>query len=38
MSLEKQEFKPLIVAFAAIGACYAGADLAGTSRLAYPLK
>ncbi len=38
MSLEKQEFKPLIVAFCCNWCSYAGADLAGTSRLAYPAE
>ena len=38
MSLETQnkEFKPLIVAFCCNWCSYAGADLAGTSRLSYP--
>lgn len=33
---EKKEFTPLIVAFCCNWCSYAGADLAGTSRLAYP--
>ena len=33
---EKKEFKPLIVAFCCNWCSYAGADLAGSSRLAYP--
>ncbi len=39
MQIEKQEtgeFKPLIVAFCCNWCSYAGADLAGTSRLNYP--
>ncbi len=38
MSLDtkNQEFKPLIVAFCCNWCSYAGADLAGTSRLKYP--
>lgn len=37
MSIEKNtEHKPLIVAFCCNWCSYAGADLAGTSRLAYP--
>lgn len=37
MSLEtEKEFKPLIVAFCCNWCSYAGADLAGTSRLNYP--
>ena len=35
-SVEKEEFKPLIVAFCCNWCSYAGADLAGTSRLNYP--
>lgn len=34
--VEKEEFKPLIVAFSCNWCSYAGADLAGTSRLNYP--
>ena len=34
--VEKEEFKPLIVAFWCNWCSYAGADLAGTSRLNYP--
>ena len=34
--VEKEEFKPLIVAFCCNWCSYAGADLAGTSRLNYP--
>ena len=34
----KEEFKPLIVAFCCNWCSYAGADLAGTSRLAYPAE
>lgn len=34
--VEKKEFKPLIVAFCCNWCSYAGADLAGTSRLNYP--
>lgn len=34
--VEKEEFKPLIVAFFCNWCSYAGADLAGTSRLNYP--
>ncbi|MGY0395482.1 MULTISPECIES: hydrogenase iron-sulfur subunit [unclassified Fusobacterium] len=34
--IEKEEFKPLIVAFCCNWCSYAGADLAGTSRLNYP--
>ena len=33
---EQQAFEPLIVAFCCNWCSYAGADLAGTSRLAYP--
>ena len=36
MSLEKKEFKPKIVAFCCNWCSYAGADLAGSSRLTYP--
>ena len=37
MSLEvKEEFRPKIVAFCCNWCSYAGADLAGSSRLAYP--
>ena len=38
MSIEetKKEYKPLIVAFCCNWCSYAGADLAGTSRLSYP--
>ena len=36
--VEKEEFKPLIVAFCCNWCSYAGADLAGTSRLNYPAK
>mgnify|MGYP001143560117 FL=1 len=36
MSVEKQSFKPLITAFCCNWCSYAGADLAGTSRLEYP--
>ena len=35
MSIEK-EFRPKIVAFCCNWCSYAGADLAGSSRLAYP--
>ena len=35
-TVEKEEFKPLIVAFCCNWCSYAGADLAGTSRLNYP--
>ncbi|MCL2673819.1 MAG: hydrogenase iron-sulfur subunit [Defluviitaleaceae bacterium] len=40
MSVEqdKKEFKPTIVAFACNWCSYAGADLAGTSRFAYPAE
>jgi coenzyme F420-reducing hydrogenase delta subunit len=38
MSIEKKEFNPLIVAFCCNWCSYAGADLAGTSRLAYPAE
>lgn len=34
--IEKEEFKPLIVAVCCNWCSYAGADLAGTSRLNYP--
>ena len=34
--IEKEEFNPLIVAFCCNWCSYAGADLAGTSRLNYP--
>ena len=34
--VEKEKFKPLIVAFCCNWCSYAGADLAGTSRLNYP--
>ena len=34
----KEEFKPLIVAFCCNWCSYAGADLAGTSRLSYPAE
>lgn len=34
--VEKEEFKPLIVAFCCNWCSYAGADLTGTSRLNYP--
>lgn len=34
--VKKEEFKPLIVAFCCNWCSYAGADLAGTSRLNYP--
>ncbi|MBS4024273.1 MAG: hydrogenase iron-sulfur subunit, partial [Clostridia bacterium] len=34
--IEKEEFKPLIVAFCCNWCSYAGADLAGTSRQNYP--
>lgn len=34
--VEKEEFKPLIIAFCCNWCSYAGADLAGTSRLNYP--
>ena len=34
--VEKEEFKPLIVAFCCNWCSYAGAELAGTSRLNYP--
>ena len=34
--VEKEEFKPLIVAFCCNWCSYAGADLAGSSRLNYP--
>lgn len=34
--VEKEEFKPLIVAFCCNWCSYAGADLVGTSRLNYP--
>ena len=36
MSVEKNEFKPKIVAFCCNWCSYAGADLAGSSRLSYP--
>ena len=36
MSELKQEYKPLIVAFCCNWCSYAGADLAGSNRLAYP--
>ena len=36
MSLNNEEFRPKIVAFCCNWCSYAGADLAGSSRLAYP--
>ena len=36
MPLENKEFKPKIVAFCCNWCSYAGADLAGSSRLTYP--
>lgn len=36
--MKKDAFKPLIVAFCCNWCSYAGADLAGTSRLAYPAE
>ena len=36
MSIENKEFKPKIVAFCCNWCSYAGADLAGSSRLTYP--
>ena len=36
MSIEKKEFRPKIVAFCCNWCSYAGADLAGSSRLGYP--
>ena len=36
MSVNKEEFRPVIVAFCCNWCSYAGADLAGSSRLAYP--
>ena len=36
MSIEKSEFRPKIVAFCCNWCSYAGADLAGSSRLSYP--
>ena len=37
MSIEtKEEFRPKIVAFCCNWCSYAGADLAGSSRLSYP--
>ncbi len=36
LTIDKEEFKPLIVAFCCNWCSYAGADLAGTSRLNYP--
>ena len=33
---ENKEFKPVIVAFCCNWCSYAGADLAGSSRLSYP--
>ena len=35
-NIQQSEFKPLIVAFCCNWCSYAGADLAGTGRLAYP--
>lgn len=35
-SLSQKEWKPNIVGFACKWCCYAGADLAGTSRIEYP--
>ena len=35
---DKKEFEPLIVAFCCNWCSYAGADLAGTSRLSYPAQ
>ena len=34
--VDKKEFEPLIIAFCCNWCSYAGADLAGTSRLQYP--
>ena len=36
MSITNEEFRPKIVAFCCNWCSYAGADLAGSSRLAYP--
>ena len=36
MSVSKEAFEPLIVAFCCNWCSYAGADLAGTSRMSYP--
>ncbi len=36
MSVGKEGFEPLIVAFCCNWCSYAGADLAGTSRMTYP--
>ena len=36
MSIENTEFRPKIVAFCCNWCSYAGADLAGSSRLVYP--
>ena len=36
MSIENKEFRPKIVAFCCNWCSYAGADLAGSSRLTYP--
>ena len=36
MNEENKTFKPLIVAFCCNWCSYAGADLAGNNRLAYP--
>ena len=36
MSINNEEFRPKIVAFCCNWCSYAGADLAGSSRLAYP--
>ena len=36
MSLNNEEFRPKIVAFCCNWCSYAGADLAGSSRLSYP--
>ncbi len=38
MSIEKNEFRPKIVAFCCNWCSYAGADLAGSSRLSYPAE
>jgi len=38
VAAENKEFKPLIMAFCCNWCSYAGADLAGSSRLAYPAE
>ena len=38
MSIENQEFRPVIAAFCCNWCSYAGADLAGSSRMKYPAE